>query len=93
MSFILFLMSVANTMFYPLVIGTIIAVIIEQIFRSAGDESSWEDKTRVNISTMIRKFLYRWAWNVNIIWFLGYFIVAIMLRTPQSQMPDMIWKG
>ena len=56
-------------MFYPLVIGTIIAVIIEQIFRSAGDESSWEDRNRVTISTMIRKFLYRWAWNVNIVWF------------------------
>ena len=31
-------MSFANFVFYPLVIGTIIAVIIEQIFRATGDE-------------------------------------------------------
>ena len=32
------IMSFANFVFYPLVIGTIIAVIIEQILRARGSE-------------------------------------------------------
>ncbi len=93
MTFLLSIMSLANFLFYPLVIATIVAVIIEQFFRRIGEETDYGDMTRVTISTMVRKFMYRWAWNVNIIWFLGYFIVAFMMRTPQAQMPDMIWKG
>ena len=38
MNFIIAVMSFANFVFYPLVIGTIIAVIIEQIFRATGNE-------------------------------------------------------
>ena len=42
-------MSFANFLFYPLVIGTIVAVIIEQIFRARGDENKPEDVRRVFI--------------------------------------------
>ena len=38
MTFLIAIMSFANFVFYPLVIGTIIAVIIEQILRSVGNE-------------------------------------------------------
>ena len=38
MTFLIAIMSFANFVFYPLVIGTIIAVIIEQIFRATGNE-------------------------------------------------------
>ena len=38
MAFLIGIMSFANFVFYPLVIGTIIAVIIEQIFRATGNE-------------------------------------------------------
>ena len=30
---------------------------------------------------------------LNLSWFLCYFILSFMLRTPQTQMPDMIWRG
>ena len=43
MNFLLAVMSFANFVFYPLVIGTIVAVIIEQIFRSKGNEDNPED--------------------------------------------------
>ena len=37
MTLLIAIMSFANFVFYPLVIGTIIAVIIEQILRSVGN--------------------------------------------------------
>ena len=57
-------MSFANFVFYPLVIGTIIAVIIEQIFRSIGNEENEGDLKRVAISMGIRKYLYRQAMDL-----------------------------
>ena len=38
MTFLIAIMSFANFVFYPLVVGTIIAVIIEQILRATGNE-------------------------------------------------------
>ena len=40
MTFLIAVMSFANFVFYPLVIGTIIAVIIEQILRATGNEDN-----------------------------------------------------
>jgi len=81
------IMSFANFVFYPLVVGAIIAVIIEQIFRA-------QDKAPEILRSMaIRKYLVRQAWLFNIIWFVGYFIVMIMMRGQQTAMPDMIWQG
>ena len=81
-------MSFANFVFYPLVVGSIVAVIIEQIFRRGDNE------TNIYLSMRIRKFLYNQAWIVNILWFIGYFIVMFMVRgQAQPQMPDMIWEG
>ena len=37
MTFLIAIMSFANFVFYPLVVGTIIAVIIEQILRQTGN--------------------------------------------------------
>ena len=86
-------MSFANFVFYPLVVGTIIAVIIEQIFRSIGKEENEGDIRRVAISMGIRKYLWRQAWLFNIIWFLGYGILLIINRPGSQPMPDMIWQG
>jgi|TARA_E500000305_G_C4014335_1_gene234651 hypothetical protein len=87
-------MSFANFVFYPLVIGTIIAVIIEQILRRVGNEDVYADVKMVNRAMAVRKYLYRQAWIFNIVWFVGYFIIMIMLRgQAQPQMPDMIWQG
>ena len=88
------IMSFANFVFYPLVIGTIIAVIIEQIFRARGDEDNPQDVRNVVISMGIRKYLIRQAWLFNIIWFIGYFILMFTVgRQGQQPMPDMIWQG
>ena len=87
-------MSFANFVFYPLVIGTIVAVIIEQIFRARGDAENPEDVRRVAISMGVRKYLYRQAWIFNVIWFIGYFILMFTVGRQQPQaMPDMIWQG
>ena len=88
------IMSFANFVFYPLVIGTIIAVIIEQIFRATGDEDNPKDVRNVMLSMGVRKYLYRQAWIFNVIWFIGYFILMFTVgrQAPQA-MPDLIWQG
>ncbi len=94
MTFLISVISFANFVFYPLVIGTIIAVIIEQIFRSIGKEDNEGDVKRVAISMGVRKYLYRQAWIFNAIWFIGYFILMLTVgRSSPQQMPDLIWQG
>tara|TARA_B000000532_G_scaffold98269_1_gene78794 strand:- start:564 stop:848 length:285 start_codon:yes stop_codon:yes gene_type:complete len=94
MQTLILIMSFANFVFYPLVIGTIIAVIIEQIFRSIGNEENEGDLKRVAISMGIRKYLYRQAWIFNLVWFVGYFILMFTVgRQGPQAMPDMIWQG
>ncbi len=94
MIFLISIMSFANFVFYPLVIGTIVAVIIEQIFRARGDAENPQDIKRVAISMGVRKYLYRQAWIFNVIWFVGYFILMLTIgRQQPAQMPDMLWQG
>ena len=93
MQTLILIMSFANFVFYPLVVGTIIAVIIEQIFRSIGKEDNEGDVKRVAISMGIRKYLWRQAWLFNVIWFLGYGLLLIINRPGSQPMPDMIWQG
>jgi len=93
MIFLISIMSFANFVFYPLVIGTIIAVIIEQILRQIGNEYDPEAVKKVTIAMGIRKYLWRQAWLFNIIWFVGYGILLIVNRPGQQPMPDMIWQG
>ena len=93
MQTLILIMSFANFVFYPLVVGTIIAVIIEQIFRSIGKEDNEGDVKRVSISMSIRKYLWSQAWLFNVIWFLGYGLLLLLNRPGQQPMPDMIWQG
>ena len=93
MTFLIAIMSFANFVFYPLVIGTIIAVIIEQILRSIGNEYDPEAVKKVTIAMGVRKYLWRQAWLFNIIWFIGYAILLFVMRPGQQAMPDMIWQG
>ena len=94
MAFLIGIMSFANFVFYPLVIGTIVAVIIEQIFRARGNEDNPDDVRKVVLSMGIRKYLYRLAWIFNLIWFFGYFILKFTIgRQQPAAMPDMIWQG
>tara|TARA_B100000427_G_scaffold40362_1_gene29094 strand:- start:2929 stop:3210 length:282 start_codon:yes stop_codon:yes gene_type:complete len=93
MAFLIAIMSFANFVFYPLVVGAIIAVIIEQILRARGSEDNPKDMRNVIVSMGIRKYLVRQAWLFNIIWFIGYAILLFVLRPGQQAMPDMIWQG
>ena len=94
MTFLIAIMSFANFVFYPLVIGTIIAVIIEQILRQVGNAYDPEAVKKVTIAMGVRKYLWRQAWLFNIIWFISYFILMITVGKQQPQaMPDMIWEG
>ncbi len=93
MTFLIAVMSFANFVFYPLVIGTIIAVIIEQIFRSIGNEDDPKAVRNVFFAMGIRKYLWRQAWLFNIIWFVGYAILLIINKPEQQAMPDLIWQG
>tara|TARA_Y100001963_G_scaffold98366_1_gene135295 strand:- start:430 stop:714 length:285 start_codon:yes stop_codon:yes gene_type:complete len=94
MTFLIAIMSFANFVFYPLVVGTIIAVIIEQILRQTGNSYDPEAVKKVTIAMGIRKYLWRQALIFNLIWFFGYFILMFTVgkQTPQA-MPDMIWQG
>jgi len=87
MIFLISIMSFANFVFYPLVIGFIVALIIEQIFRA-------QDKAPQVLRAMaVRKYFWRQAWLFNIIWFVGYAILLFVNRPGTQQMPDMIWQG
>ena len=87
MTIVLFIMSFANFVFYPLVIGFIIALIIEQVLRRGENEGN------ILIAMTVRKFLWRNAWIANIVWFLGYAILLFMVKPGPQQMPDIIWQG
>jgi len=87
MTFLIAVMSFANFVFYPLVVGFFIALIIEQIFRAQGKAP------QVLQSMAIRKYMWRQAWIFNIIWFVGYAILLFVMRPGQQAMPDMIWQG
>ena len=94
MTFLIAIMSFANFVFYPLVIGTLVAVVIEQILRSRGSEDNPKDVRNVMISMGIRKYLYRRAWIFNLVWFVAYFILMFTIgRQQPAAMPDMIWQG
>ena len=87
MTFLIAVMSFANFVFFPLVIGFFVALIIEQIFRA-------QDKApQVLRSMAVRKYFWRQAWLFNIIWFVCYAILLFVVRPGQQPMPDMIWQG
>ena len=93
MNFLIAIMSFANFVFYPLVIGTLVAVVIEQIIRRVSNPDVFADQKMVNRAMAVRKYLYRQAWIFNIIWFVCYAILLFVLRPGQQAMPDMIWQG
>ena len=86
-------MSFANFVFWPLVVGTIIAFVVEQILRQIGNAYDPEAVKKVTIAMGVRKYLWRQAWLFNIIWFVGYAILLVVNRPGQQAMPDMIWQG
>ena len=94
MNFLISIMSFANFVFYPLVIGTLVAIIIEQIIRKVSNPEWDADAKMVYRAMAVRKYLYRQAWIFNIIWFVCYAILMVTIGRQQPQaMPEMIWQG
>ena len=94
MQALIIFMSFLDFIFYPTIVATIIAVIIEQILRRVGNPEWNQDQQWINRAMGVRKFFYRQALIVNVLWFLGYAILLFSVgrQAPQA-MPDMIWKG
>ena len=94
MQALIIIMSFLDFIFYPTIVATIIAVIIEQIIRRVGNPEWNQDQQWINRAMGVRKFFYRQALIVNVLWFLGYAILMFTVgrQAPQA-MPDMIWKG
>ena len=93
MNILILLMSFLDFIFYPTIVATIIAVIIEQMIRRLGNPEWNQDQQWINRAMGVRKFFYRQAWVVNILWFLGYIILMFSVGRQSPQMPDMIWQG
>jgi preprotein translocase subunit SecG len=85
--FLFFLSNFLDFWFLPLIIGLIISIVIEQVFRAQ------KKPPEIFTSMRVRKFLWRQNIILNFAWFICYFLLSFMLRTPQSQLPDMIWQG
>jgi len=94
MNALIIFMSFLDFLFFPTIVATIVAVIIEQIVRRISNTEWHGDQVLVNRVMGIRKFFYRQAVIVNLLWFLGYAILMFTVgrQTPQV-MPDMIWQG
>ena len=94
MQTLIIIMSFLDFIFYPTIVATIIAVIIEQIIRRVGNPEWNQDQQWINRAMGVRKFFYRQALIVNVLWFLGYAILLFTVGRPApQQMPDMIWQG
>ena len=94
MQALIIFMSFLDFIFYPTIVATIIAVIIEQILRRVSNPEWNQDRQWINRAMGMRKFFYRQALIVNVLWFLGYAILMFTVgrQAPQA-MPDMIWQG
>ena len=94
MQALIIFMSFLDFIFYPTIVATIIAVIIEQILRRVGNPEWSQDQQWINRAMGMRKFFYRQALIVNVLWFLGYAVLMFTVgRQAPQQMPDMIWQG
>jgi len=94
MQALIIFMSFLDFIFYPTIVATIIAVIIEQIIRRVGNPEWSQDQQWINRAMGMRKFFYRQALIVNVLWFLGYAVLMFTVgRQAPQQMPDMIWQG
>ena len=94
MQALIIFMSFLDFIFYPTIVATIIAVIIEQILRRVSNPEWNQDRQWINRAMGMRKFFYRQALIVNVLWFLGYAILMFTVgRQAPQQMPDMIWQG
>ncbi len=78
-SFLILSSSFFNFIFYIYAIGFVVALILEQFVRRSGNERN------IYIVETNRKYLWRNAWIVNLLWFLtniGLYVMARNMQTP-----------
>ena len=78
--------SFFNFIFYIYAIGFVVALVLEQVVKKDGNERN------IYIVQYNRKYLWRNAWIINLLWFftnIGLFIVARNIQTPV----DNFWNG
>jgi len=78
--------SFFNFIFYIYAIGFVVALALEQIVKKDGNERN------IYIVQYNRKYLWRNAWIINLLWFLtniGLFVIARNMQTPV----DNFWNG
>jgi hypothetical protein len=94
-TFIIF-MNFLDFMFFPLMLATLVAIVIEQILRRVGNPEWHRDSVMIQRAMGVRKFFYRQAVIVNVLWFLGFFIFTFIAgRNPPPDMmgdPNLLWQ-
>ena len=82
-----------NFAFYVYAIGFVVALALEQYLkvRPLSVDSSMNERNNYIVQTN-RKYCWRQAWTVNLLWFLcniGLFVISRNMQTPQ----DTFWNG
>tara|TARA_B100000519_G_scaffold179140_1_gene169845 strand:- start:211 stop:498 length:288 start_codon:yes stop_codon:yes gene_type:complete len=82
-----------NFAFYIYAIGFVVALALEQYLkvRPLSVDSSMNERNNYIVQTN-RKYCWRQAWTVNLLWFLcniGLFVISRNMQTPQ----DTFWNG
>ena len=85
-SFLLLSSSFLNFAFYVYAIGFVVALVLEQFVRKSDNERN------IYIVETNRKYLWRQAWVINILWFLTNIGLFIVSRNVYNQQ-DMIHFG
>ena len=93
LSFLFSMAGLLNLMFYIFAIGFVISLVIEQIlkFRPLSVDSTMNEKNMYIVQTN-RKYCWRQAWVVNLLWFMcnvGLYFVSRNMQTPV----DTFWNG
>ena len=86
-SLLLLSSSFLNFIFYIYAIGFVVALVLEQIVRKSGNERN------IYIVEYNRKYLWRNAWVVNILWFVTNIGLYVASRNVQTAGVDHFWDG
>ena len=86
-SLLLLSSSFLNFIFYIYAIGFVVALVLEQIVRKSGNERN------IYIVEYNRKYLWRNAWVVNILWFVTNIGLYVTSRNMQTAGVDHFWDG
>ena len=86
-SFLLFSSSFLNFVFYIYAIGFVVALVLEQFVKNSDNERN------IYIVETNRKYLWRQAWIINILWFLTNIGLFIASRNVQPTGYDSFWDG